>query len=183
MNEKKKIIEYYKNNELDLEVVIDEYSGYVYKIIDNMAIQYLSKEDIEEIISDTFVVLWKNLNKLDKNRGLSPYIAGITKNLVREKKKNIKIHNDITDYENIIQDFFKIDMFCEQREKIEIIDKTVKKLKKLDIEIFELYYYSSLKYNEISKMLNISEFSIKSKLFRIRKKIKKELLRGGYSDE
>ena len=183
MNEKKKIIEYYKNNELDLEVVIDEYSGYVYKIIDNMAIQYLSKEDIEEIISDTFVVLWKNQNKLDKNKGLSPYIAGITKNLVREKSRIIKIHNDITDYENIIQDFFKIDMFCEQREKIEIIDKTVKKLKKLDIEIFELYYYSSLKYNEISKMLNISEFSIKSKLFRIRKKIKKELLRGGYSDE
>ena len=59
MNEKKKISEYYRNNELNLEIVIDEYSGYVYKIIENMAIQYLSKEDIEEIISDTFVVLWK----------------------------------------------------------------------------------------------------------------------------
>lgn len=57
MNEKKKISEYYRNNELNLEIVIDEYSGYVYKIIENMAIQYLSKEDIEEIISDTFVVL------------------------------------------------------------------------------------------------------------------------------
>ena len=67
MNEKKKISEYYKNNELDLEKVIDEYSRYVYKIIENMAMQYLSKEDIEEIISDTFVVLWKNRNKLNKN--------------------------------------------------------------------------------------------------------------------
>ena len=67
MNEKKKISEYYKNNELDLEIVIDEYSRYVYKIIENMAMQYLSKEDIEEIISDTFVVLWKNRNKLNKN--------------------------------------------------------------------------------------------------------------------
>lgn len=68
MNEKKKISEYYRNNELNLEIVIDEYSGYVYKIIENMAIQYLSKEDIEEIISDTFVVLWKNRNKLDKKQ-------------------------------------------------------------------------------------------------------------------
>ena len=43
MNEKKKIEQYLKNNELDLEIVIDEYSGYVYKIIENMAMQYLSK--------------------------------------------------------------------------------------------------------------------------------------------
>ena len=183
MNEKKKIREYYKNNELDLEVIIDEYSGYIYKIIENMAIQYLSKEDIEEIISDTFVVLWKNRDKLDKTKDLSPYIAGITKNLVREKTRVINIHNDISDYENIIEDFFKIDMLCEQREKIAIIDKAVKNMKKIDIEIFELYYYSSMKYNEISNILNISEFTIKSKLFRIRKKIRKELLKGGYSDE
>lgn len=183
MNEKKKIREYYKNNELDLEVIIYEYSGYIYKIIENMAIQYLSKEDIEEIISDTFVVLWKNRDKLDKTKDLSPYIAGITKNLVREKTRVINIHNDISDYENIIQDFFKIDMLCEQREKIAIIDKAVKNMKKIDIEIFELYYYSSMKYNEISNILNISEFTIKSKLFRIRKKIRKELLKGGYSDE
>ena len=74
-------------------------------------------------------------------------------------------------------------MLCEQREKIAIIDKTVKNMKKIDIEIFELYYYSSMKYNEISNALNISEFTIKSKLFRIRKKIRKELLKGGYSDE
>ena len=105
-----------------------------------MAKQYLSKEDIEEIISDTFVVLWKNRNKLDKAKDLSPYIAGITRNLVREKTRVINIHNDISDYENIIQDFFKIDMLCEQREKIAIIDKTVKNMKKIDIEIFELYY-------------------------------------------
>lgn len=56
-------------------------------------------------------------------------------------------------------------------------------MKENDIEIFELYYYSSMKISEISNILNISEFSIKSKLFRIRKKIKKELLKGGYSDE
>ena len=183
MDEKKKISNYYKNNELDLQRVIDEYSGYVYKIIENMAIQYLSREDIEEILSDTFVILWKNKHKLDKTKILSPYIAGITKNLVKEKSRVINIHNDIDDYENIIQDFSKIDMLCEQREKIAIIDNTLKKMKKIDIEVFELYYYSSMKYSEISNILNISELSVKSKLFRIRKKIKKELLKGGYSIE
>ena len=144
MNENKKIGKYLRNNELDLEMIIDEYGRYIYKIIENMAVQYLSKEDIEEIISDTFLVLWKNRDKLDTSKELSPYIAGITKNLVKEKSRVINIHSDISDYENIIQDLSKIDMICEQREKISIIDQTVKKMKKTDIEIFELYYYSSI---------------------------------------
>ena len=179
----KKIVEYFNNNELNLELIIDEYSSYVRTIIENMAKQFLSMEDVEEILSDTFLILWKNRNKLDFEKELSPYIAGITKNLVREKSRVINIHNDISDYENIIQDLTKIDMICEQRDKISIIDRCVRKMKKIDIDIFNLYYYSAIRISEISNILNISEFSVKSKLFRIRRKIKKELLKGGYSNE
>ena len=180
---KKKIQDYYKNNELDIRIIIDEFNRYVRTIVENMPTQQLSKEDIEEIISDTFFILWKNQNKKDKSKEINPYIAGITRNLVKEKIRASRIHTDISDHENQVQDSFKIDMFCEQREKIAIINKTLESMKKVDIEIFELYYYSSMKYNEIAKILNISTFSIKSKLFRIRKKIKKELLKRGYSDE
>lgn len=180
---KKRIQDYYKNNELDLRIIIDEFNRYVRTIIENMPTQLLSKEDIEEIVSDTFLVLWKNQNKLDKSKEISPYIVGITRNLVKEKIRKLHIHTDISDHENQVQNFFKIDMYCEQREKIEIINQVLKSMKKVDKQIFELYYYSSMKYNEIAKKLNTSAFSIKSKLFRIRKKIKKELLKRGYSDE
>lgn len=177
-------IKRYKNNkELDLEKIINEYSGYIYTIIKNMAKEYLSNEDVEEIISDTFFILWKNTNKLEDNKLLSPYIAGITKNLVKEKCRVINIDFDISNYENIIQDNVKIDMICEEREKISILEKTVKQLKDDDILIFNLYYYSSMKISEISKVLNISDFNVKMKLHRIRKKIKKEFSKGGYSDD
>ena len=36
---------------------------------------------------------------------------------------------------------------------------------------------------KLSNILNVSEFNVKSRLYRIRKKIKKELAKGGYSDE
>lgn len=177
-------IKRYKNNkELDLEKIINEYSGYIYTIIKNMAKEYLSNEDVEEIISDTFFILWKNVNKLEDDKLLSPYIAGITKNLVKEKCRVINIDFDISNYENIIQDNVKIDMICEQREKISILEKTVKQLKEDDILIFNLYYYSSMKISEISKVLNISNFNVKMKLYRIRNKIKKEFSKGGYSDD
>lgn len=177
-------IKIYKNNTtLDLEKIIDEYSIYVHKIIENMGIAYLSNEDIEEIISDTFFILWKNRQNLNDEKLMSSYIAGIARNLVKEKSRKIKINYDISKYDNIIQDHIKIDMICEHRERISIIEKTVKTMKNDDVSIFNLYYYCSKKICEISDILNISEFNVKSRLYRIRKKLKKELLRGGYSNE
>lgn len=72
-------------------------------------------------------------------------------------------------------------MLLEQREKIKLIESTIKNLKKEDIEIFNLYYYSGKKNKEISEILHISEFAVKQKIYRIRKKIKKDLEKGGYS--
>lgn len=174
----KKIEEYKNNNELDLEKIINEYSGYIYTVINNMSKGIFSDEDIEEIISDTFFILWKNTEKLDSEKGVGSYIAGITRNLVKEKYRKISRNLDIADYENVISDKVDIDMICEQRERINIIENVVKKLKEDDILIFNLYYYSGMKISEISNILNISDFNVKMKLHRIRKKIKKEFLKG-----
>lgn len=144
----------------------------------------VSDEDTEEIVSDTFFILWKNKEKLDGEKPLSSYIAGIVRNLVKEKARVVNINVDISNYENVLQDCAKMDMICEQREKISIIEKTVKQMKDDDIFIFNCYYYySSMKINEIANILNVSEFNVKSRLYRIRKKVKKELTKGGYSDE
>ena len=76
MNDCKEIKHYIKNNELDLEKIINEYSSYIATIINNMARDNLNNEDKEEIISEVFFILWKNKNKLNINQYLSSYIAG-----------------------------------------------------------------------------------------------------------
>lgn len=181
---KNKTIKEYENIEknLDLEKLIDEYSGYIYTIIKNMSSNIFNQEDIEEIISDTFFILWKNQNKIDKEKSLSSYIAGITKNLVKEKLRKTN-NNIINDLEFDFFDIQIIDLEYENREKIEIIKNTMEKMKEQDKDIFNLYYYGNRKINEISKILKIAEFNVKSRLHRIRKKLKNELLKGGYSDE
>ena len=50
-------------------------------------------------------------------------------------------------------------------------------------EIFIYFYYEQRKIKEISKILNISESKVKTRLHRVRKKIKKELEKGGYRYE
>ena len=88
MNNCKEIKHYIKNNELDLEKIINEYSSYTATIIYNMSRNSLKDEDKEEIVSEVFFILWKNKDKLNINKYLSSYIAGITRNVVKEYLRN-----------------------------------------------------------------------------------------------
>ena len=179
----KKIVEYKKQNELEIDKIVNEYSGYVSKVIINMANDRLSNEDIEEIITDTFFILWTNREKMEDERKLSSYIAGITKNLTKEKLRKINKEIKCTSYEAEIEGNEKIDLIVEEREKISAIENIVKGMSDIDIQIFEMYYYSAKKINEIAKVLNISIINAKTKLHRIRKKIKQELIKGGFNYE
>ena len=53
MNNSKKIKQYIRNNELDLEKIINDYSSYVGTIIDNMSKCAIANEDKEEILNDS----------------------------------------------------------------------------------------------------------------------------------
>lgn len=175
MNKCKEIKHYIKNNELDLERIINEYSSYIAIIINNMASTNLSNEDKEEIISEVFFILWKNKHKLDINKSLSSYIAGITRNLVKEYLRKIKINVDISDYENSLYGYDKIDFLDTNIQEIRHIEKKLENMKEIDKTIFLDFYYSSKSIKDIAKEQKMSEFSVKQRLYRIRNKIKKEV--------
>ena len=59
---KETILSFEENGVMNIEMVIETYSSYIYKILKNS----ISKEqDIEEILSDVFMVFWKKYNKID----------------------------------------------------------------------------------------------------------------------
>lgn len=181
--EKKTIDKYIENDALNIEKVINEYSGYIYIIVKNLAKETISKEDIEEIISDVFVTFWNNREKLDKTKPIKNYLAGITKNLIKLKYRKIKFDFNIDNYENKIIDNLSIEENFEISESNNIVEKTLENMKKEDKDIFIMYYYNSKKIKEISKILNISESKVKTKLHRIRKRLRKELEKNGYKLE
>lgn len=174
MNSCKEIKYYIKNNELDLEKIINKYSSYTATIIDNMAKNSLNDEDKEEIVSEVFFILWKNKNKLNVNKYLSSYIAGITRNVVKEYLRKVKINFNISDYENSLYNYDKIDLLDDNVEEISKIEEKLKNMKKIDKTIFLDFYYSFKSIKDIAKEQKISEFSVKQRLYRIRNKIRKE---------
>jgi len=150
--------------ELNIDVVIDEYSKYVYKIINNIVGDNLPFEDKEEIASDIFYLFWKNSKNIKTN--LKAYLATIARHCSYEKLRNKKIDFLYDEQLNIVekQDFIELLII---KEKINSLNNEEKR-------IVELYYFEGMKIKEIAKMLHKKNSSIKIRLYRIRKKLKEE---------
>ena len=178
---KNKILnDYLIKGKININKIIDEFYRYIYKIVKNSTTTFITDEDIEEIISDVFLAVWKNSNKLANSTVMRPYIAGITKNIIKNKYRKIKLNFSISDYEETLKDICSIDEIIEQKEQYKIIENTLHMLKEHEYKIFILFYYQSKTIKDISKELNLSTSNVKTILFRIRKIIKRNLENGGY---
>ena len=174
-----RISTYIINNKIQIEELMKDYTNYIYKVVSNLNTN-LTNEDIEEITLDVFLTIWKNKEKLDTDKKMSSYISGITKNLVKKKKRNIKVNENIDNYEEEFVDLTNIEIFLIEKEKNEIIENELNKRKELDKKIFIKYYYEENKIKDIAKDFKLTEAKVKSILFRIRKRLGKILKEKGY---
>lgn len=162
------------SNELDLDKIITEYTPYIKTIINNMSNNNLSVEDKEEILADTFFILWKNQKNITES--LNAYISGITRNLVRERFRKRNYTYNLSDYENSIG-YYDTENFLDKNYYIDNLREAFNSLKEIDIKIINMFYYSNKPIKDIAKELNISEINVRSRLHRARKKIKKNFIK------
>lgn len=154
-----------------LEKVIDLYTPYIGTVIYNVIGSAMPKEDMEEIISDTFITLWRNADKFDSQRGcLRTYLGTIARNLAKNRLSAQKINSELN--ENIISIHSEPHAKIEQEEKRAAMIRAINELGEPDSEIFMRYYYYDEKISHISKMMNLSSNTIKTKLARGRRKLK-----------
>ena len=151
------------------------YSGYIYTSIINMSSNILKDEDIEEIISDVFFILWKNKDKLKRTDKVNFYLVGIAKNLLKEKYRKQKKNLNIDVYENYFANDKTLEEIYEENAKMQILQKGLNALSDSDKKIFILFYYGNKKSKEIAKEMNMNEITVRSRLHRIKKQIKKDL--------
>ena len=180
LKEANKISCYQKGNELDIEEIITQYTGYLFKVIQNKCGNHLASEDIEEIILDVFFAIWKNREKLEEDKDIKPYLASVAHHLTSKK---LAQNTKYMEWEELDErtDFSKDDwtQFIENRQKMNNLEDILKGLSQEEYTIFTLFYYHAKKTKEIAKELDISNAKVKTKLHRIRNKIKKKLEKGG----
>ena len=174
-----RIIKDFENDDgLNIEKIIEVYNSYIYSLLRNTI---TDNEDIQETLSDVFLILWKNHNRLDNTLKIKPYLIGITKNLIKKRYRNYNfdyVLNNLEGLENqLVSDFDILELL----ENSEIISDVLDSVKSKEKEIFILFYYQNKKIKTISKILNISITNTKVTLYRLRKLVKKSFKERGYN--
>ena len=137
------IEEYITKKNLNMEKIVEDYYNYISTIIRKS--YNFKTEDEDEMISDVFLIIWKNREKLRKKEKFSPYIAGITKKVIYRKYKKINNSIQIEQFDENLIDKFNIDKIIEEREVNNCIIANLKEIGKIEYQIFTKFYYEGKK--------------------------------------
>lgn len=164
-----------------LERAIDIYTPYISAVIYNMCGAALSNEDIEEIVSDTFVALWRSAQRLEPEKGtLRSYLGAIARNLAKDRLSGITRESELNETIPSSE--------CEPSEAFGLTERrselirAVTQLGEPDSEIFIRYYFYGERITHISKAVGVCANTVKTKLARGRKKLKDILERMWYDE-
>ena len=169
-----------KHNEKAFENIIQQYSCFVASIVYNVSKGNLSNEDIEEVVSDVFVTLWNNAEKVQDGK-LNGYICTIarTRTINKLESSNKTPILNIDDYDP--KDNFSIADETEKKDINRELCEIIKEITMPDQEILIRYYYYYQTVSQIGQEMNIKTDTVKTKLRRTREKIKAKLIEKSYT--
>ena len=153
------------------DIFIEKYKKY-HNDIYRIAYSYtLNIQDSEDILQKTFIKFYKNINKLKKceDEYIKKWLFKVTVNETKDFLKSFWRNHKI-DHINI-EDKKYTDNLQYKSELLTALNNTDKKYR----IPFYLYYYEGYEIKEIANIMNLSESAIKSRLSRVRNKLKTEL--------
>lgn len=135
-----------------------------------------NKEEAEDVLQDTFLSIYKNINNLKEFNKLRPWIFSILKNSCYTRYKNRK--REFPDEFVLEKADSKLissgeDEFVLNNE----VESALLKLNHKEREVLVLFYYDDFSIEEIAKILKTFTGTVKSRLFRARKNLKKEIMK------
>jgi len=172
VDESKLLMQLTKRQKNSINQAIEIYTPYLSTVLYNMVGNGLPKEDIEEIVSDVFVMLWKNAEYINLEKGtLKSYMAVSTRNFAL---KRLRKKNDFTSLDEIeVPDSCDFEKDCVNSDAVW---KAVMSLGEPDNEIFVRCYKYQEKLRDIAKATGLKVSTVKSKLLRGKRKLKKILM-------
>lgn len=120
--------------------------------------------DAEDAISETILKAYKNIHKLNKASSFKPWIMKILVNecySIINKHKRIDLQEDLSSYESTYEDKHDNSLMY-------YVNKLEDEFKTVVI----LFYYEDISIKDISKILNIPQGTVKSRLSRAKSKLK-----------
>lgn len=159
--------------------------GEIVKRYDKLLFRYIKRvtnqqnEEVEDLLQDTFVRSYENIQGFDTKKKFSSWIYRIAHNICIDhfrKKRLIKL--DIEDQEEWLGSGEKLieDLEIEKEDKKRVVE-AVEKLELKYKEVIVLYYFEEKSYEEISDILHIQTSNVGVILKRGKEKMKKLIIK------
>lgn len=166
---------------LGIEIAIEMYGGAV-KTICREILSGFRREDVEEAVADTFTALWKSVHNYDINKGscLKSYLYGIARRTALNKKRQL-IKTDLYLDERAAAAAGDRDVSAEIEKKLETeeLRQLIIELESPDREIFIKRYFLAMPVKDIAEDLDIPAKAVENRLYRGKKRLKKQLIKRG----
>lgn len=172
IGERKAIIDFQKGRTEDFGRLYSAYAGKIYSFI---YFKTQHRETAEDLTSKTFLKALDGLESFDAGKGsFSTWLYSIARNNVIDFYRTKKNESDINDIWDLPSSD-DVERDVEARQKLEKIEKYLRKLKSEQRELIILRVWSDLSYKEISEITGKSEASCKTMFSRCMNELKKEM--------
>ena len=164
-----------------LPEIMDIYTPYAYTIIKNISDGRLGQQDIEECLSDTFLSLWENSEKIQPEK-LKAYIGTIARSKALDKLRGLKIILPLEE-DIILARCEEPEAQSIKNELAELIKQAVEDLPEPDREIFKRRYFLMESCDTIAEKTAMNPSTVRTRLSRGLLKLRKYLGERGYDNE
>ena len=151
-----------------------EYFPFVYTIVIGIV---NNPHDAEEVVQDTFLNAYRGLTQLEDTAKFKSWLAEIARNCARQWLR--KQRGDTVPIDEVSEEILQTEDSPDERlvrlEQRELIRRTMETLPQKDRDIARAFYLEGASYNELTSAHGLSYNAIAFRLFRIKRKLSKQL--------
>jgi RNA polymerase sigma-70 factor, ECF subfamily len=153
----------------EFETVYQDYSGSIHRTLLGMTGNH---SVAEELTQETFIKAWKGLPQFGFRSSLKTWIFQVAVNVGRDwlrSHKTLTLISDAEEHEENVNTSEQAAI----REALLVMDEDSR-------TVIILFYWEGLKQDEMSRILNIPEGTVKSRLFTAKTRLREILLMKGF---
>ena len=159
------------------ELIVNEFSNYVYAFVCSIV---GSGEEAQDITQEVFIKGYFSLKKLKNQKKFKSWISQIAYNesisYLRKKKRGLNMtFIDNIRYESVQltdNSVEEIEIKAKAESDIEMLRGAIRQLKEEEQYLIRAFYYENKSIKDIGEITGLSESNIKTKLHRIKKRLK-----------
>ena len=177
MTDEQLLREMRKGNQEALQQMIQRYHRYLTTIIGNILGSDGSREDIEELVQDTFYAVW---NRAGEIRGpLKPYLCTAARNRAKSHLRKNRPQFSGRDLVEVPDELSNLEESAIRADLAQRVRAAIDRMRPRDREIFLRTYYYLQNSQEVAQEMGLSPNTVRSCLLRGRKVLQRTLGKKG----